>query len=221
MNSENEILFVSSYSPRECGIATYTQDLMNAIEKKFGSSFSLRVCALETKKSQNKYPEEVKYILHNNDSSDYIEMAEKINRDKNVKLIFIQHEFGLFGGQYGENLLYFLYTLNKPIVTAFHTVIPNPDMKRKNIVQAIARASKNIVVMTNNSENILKEEYEIASEKITVIHHGTHLIECPERNTIKQRYFLEGKLVLSTFGLLSSGKCIETALDALDRKSVV
>lgn len=215
MNSANEILFVSSYPPRECGIATYTQDLIHSIEKKFGSSFLLKVCALENKKEKREYPEEVKYILRNSDSAGYIKMAEKINRDKNIKLVFIQHEFGLFTGEFGENLLYFLYTLHKPIITAFHTVLPNPDNKRKHIVKAIVTASDSVIVMTENSKRILENEYFVPSDKISVIHHGTHLVACPERNIIKARFNLQGKYVLSTFGLLSSGKCIETALDAL------
>lgn len=215
MNTMNEILFVSSFPPRECGIGTYTQDLMHAITDKFGESFSIKVCALENKWQKNKYTGEVKYIMDTSNHSHYIDVAEKINKDKNVKVVFVQHEFGLFAGEYGENLLYFIYTLHKPVITAFHTVLPNPDNKRIHIVKAIVTASDSVVVMTENSKKILEDEYFIPSDKISVIHHGTHLVSCPERNTIKARFNLSGKHVLSTFGLLSSGKCIETALDAL------
>lgn len=215
MYSKNEILFVSSYPPRECGIATYSQDLFNAIKEKFGNSFSLKVCALENKDAENIYPDDVKYIFHTSDHLQYIEMAEKINADKKIKLVFIQHEFGLFEGAYGENLLYFLHTLHKPIVVAFHTVLPNPDNKLKQMVKAIVAVSKSIVVMTNNSDEILRNDYDVLPEKISVIHHGTHLIAGIDKNSIKAKYNLEEKYILSTFGLLSPGKCIETALNAL------
>ncbi|TAL63266.1 MAG: glycosyltransferase [Bacteroidetes bacterium] len=215
VNPLNEILFVSSFPPRECGIATYTQDLMQAIGQKFGKSFSLKVCALENSTQKRGYGEKVKYILNTSSHSQYIDVSEKINRDKNIKAVFVQHEFGLFSGEYGENLLSFLYTLHKPIITSFHTVLPNPDSKRRDVVKAIVTASDSIIVMTENSKRILENEYFVPAEKISVIHHGTHLVACPERNTIKIRFNLSGKHVLSTFGLLSSGKCIETALDAL------
>lgn len=215
MNSTNEILFVSSYPPRECGIATYTQDLINAIKEKFGNSFSLTVCALENKEVENIYPEEVKYVLQTSDSSQYANMAEKINLNKNIKLVFIQHEFGLFSGEYGNSLLSFLEAINKPITIAFHTVLPNTDDKRGQIVKALANLADTIVVMTNNSKELLKNDYYISPEKISVIYHGTHLVTTGDKNEIKAKYNLEGKNILSTFGLLSSGKCIETAIDAL------
>ncbi len=210
--SKNEILFVSSYPPRECGIATYTQDLMNAITDKFGKSFSIKVCALENSPILRNYGDEVKFVM---DTSHYIDVAEKINKDENIKVVFIQHEFGLFAGEYGEDILYFLYALHKPVIIAFHTVLPQPDNKRKNLVNAIINISHWVVVMTENSKKILESEYFIPSQKISVIHHGTHLIVFTDKNKIKCRYNLRGKYVLSTFGLLSSGKSIETALDAM------
>lgn len=215
MHSENEILIVSSYPPRECGIATYSQDLLKAIHERFGNSFSLRVCALENKYVKQVYPKEVKYILHTIDHIRYIEIAEKINEDKNIKLIFIQHEFGLFEGQAGESLLYLLNSLHKPILVAFHTVLPNPDHKRMQMVKAIVTVSKSIVVMTNHSLEILQSDYDVLPEKVTVIYHGTHLVSGINRDEIKKKYDLKTKYILSTFGLLGSGKCIETALDAL------
>jgi glycosyltransferase involved in cell wall biosynthesis len=212
---KNEILIVSSYPPRECGIATYSQDLYNAIKEKFDDSFSLKICALENKDAKYAYPDEVKYILNTTDYLHYTKIAEKINADEKIKLVFIQHEFGLFEGAYGENILYFLHTLKKPIVIAFHTVLPNPDDKRKQIIKNIVSVSQSIVVMTHNSDEILRNDYDVPAEKISVIHHGTHLVATSDKKAIKAKYNIKEKYVLSTFGLLSSGKCIETALDAL------
>lgn len=214
-NSKNEILFVSSFPPRECGIATYTQDLMLAISDKFGSSFTMKVCALENKPILRKYAAEVKFIIDTSNHSHYIDVAEKINKDENIKVVFIQHEFGLFAGEYGDEILYFLYTLHKPVIIAFHTVLPQPDIKRKNLITTIVNLSESVVVMTENSRKILESEYFIASKKISVIHHGTHLVSSASKDDIKYHYNLQGKHILSTFGLLGSGKSIETALDAL------
>lgn len=210
-----EILFITSYPPRECGIATYSQDLIKSIQDKFLQSFSLKVCALEENDTLYYYPENVKYILKSAKLEEYFNLANKINNDSNLHLIFLQHEFGLYGGEYGEYLLQFLSTINKPVVTTFHTVLPNPDRNRKVIIQSIFHLSAYIVVMTKNSANILAEDYDIPADKIIVIPHGTHLVTQSVEKGKKSKNYLGNRLVLSTFGLLSSGKSIETAIDAL------
>jgi len=213
---KDQVLFITSYPSRACGIATYSQDLRNAVQKKF-SSFSIKVCALEEGNTVRKYPDEVKCVLNSSDSESYIDLARKINADDAIKMVFIQHEFGLFGGDYGEYLLQLLYSLNKPISITFHTVLPNPDLKRKRIVETIIDVCDEIVVMTNHSSAILQNEYNIPVHKISVIPHGTHIVEWKNKQKIKKEYQMEQRLVLSTFGLLSANKSIETALDALPR----
>lgn len=216
-NSLPEILFITSYPPSECGIATYTQDLMNAIKDKFCKSFSLAVCALEGKESNLQYPSEVKYVLNTTKFEDYDSLAQRINADGNLDIVFIQHEFGLYGGNYGDYLLQFLGEVNKTVITTFHTVLPNPNNDLKRVVQSIATLSNGLVVMTKNSANILMEEYDVSAEKITVIAHGTHLVPTIDHSEKYTKDYLTNRLVLSTFGLLSSGKSIETALDALPK----
>ncbi len=210
-----EILFITSYPPRECGIATYSQDLRNAIQEKFGHSLSLKICALEAKESDLTYPDEVKYILHTQEEDQYASLTKKINADKNIKMIFLQHEFGLFGGDYGNYLLKFMAHLKRPITTTFHTVLPNPNKELKKVVRKIVDCSDTIIVMTNTSAAILKRDYGIAERKIMVIAHGTHLVSSLNDKHKKSRVQLADRIVLSTFGLLNEGKSIETALDAL------
>jgi len=214
-NNLPEILFVTSYPPRECGIATYSLDLLNALKKQFGQSYTYKVVALETEKIQREYPKNVTFVLQTNSLEQYKILAQRINADKNVKLIFIQHEFGLFGGEYGDYLLEFLAALQKPVITTFHTILPNPNIGRKKVVEKIATLSQNIMVMTNNAAVILGRDYAVPSNKITVISHGTHLVSSFETTQKKIKFNFKNRMVLSTFGLLSSGKSIETALDAL------
>ena len=202
-NSLPEILFITSYPPSECGIATYTQDLMTAINDKFCKSFSLRVCALEGKETNLQYPNEVKYVLNTTEFEDYDSLAQKINADGNLDIVFIQHEFGLYGGNYGDYLLQFLAEINKTVITTFHTVLPNPTDDLKRVVQSIATLSNGLVVMTKNSANILMKEYDISTEKITVIAHGTHLVPTIDYSEKHTKNHLGNRLVLSTFGLLS------------------
>jgi glycosyltransferase involved in cell wall biosynthesis len=210
-----EILFVTSYPPRECGIATYSQDLMKAMNQKFGNSFSLKVCALEAINTNLVYPKEVKYILNTSKSLEYTQLAHAINADAKIKFVLVQHEFGLFQEPSGDAFLQFLYTLNKPIVTVFHTVLPEPDVDLRLKVRQITAACQSIIVMTKNAAQILQNHYGVAPNKIVVIAHGTHLVPHLDKVVLKEKYGLTGRKVLSTFGLLGPGKGIETTLDAL------
>ena len=210
-----EILFITSYPPRECGIATYSQDLIEALNNQFTDSFSIKVCALESGQSYKNYPEEVKFVFNTNDSLRYVELANSINKDKGIKLVMVQHEFGLFQHGEGVDFLKFLYRLTKPIVLVFHTVLPKPDASLKLKVWHIAAACESIIVMTQNSAQILSSDYGVSEEKITVIPHGTHLVQHLNKDALKAKHGLVGRKILSTFGLLSSGKSIETTLDAL------
>ena len=210
-----EILFITSYPPRECGIATYSQDLLKALDNKFLHSFSLKVCALEAGTTDHVYPDEVKYVLDTTDAGKYIGLANTINSDADTKFILLQHEFGFFQEAGEEALLQFLYTLTKPVILVFHTVLPKPDKALKERVKHLAAACAAIVVMTKNSQKILKDNYGVPTQKVEVIAHGTHLVPHLDKDVLKAKYGLTGRKVLSTFGLLSSGKSIETTLDSL------
>ena len=216
-NTLPEILLITSYPPRECGIATYSQDLFKALNNKFSNSFALKVCALESGKANHGYPDEVKYILDTNSSSKYVELTHTINNNPRIKLVLIQHEFGLFNNADEDTFLQFLYSLTKPAVIVFHTVLPRPDDLFKAKVRHIAAAAASIIVMTQNAAQVLSDDYRVATEKISVIPHGTHLVPHLNKDFLKEKYGLVGKKVLSTFGLLSSGKSIETTLDALPK----
>jgi glycosyltransferase involved in cell wall biosynthesis len=218
-NSENvtelaEILFISSYPPRECGIATYSQDLIKALNNKFSNSLSIKVCALESNGITYPYPPEVKFILKTSIAKDYEKLAKKINQDNNIKIVLIQHEFGFYYKQ-EQAFLNFLFELTKPIIVAFHTVLPNPNKELKLKVKNIVSVCESVIVMTNTSAKILLKDYNIPKQKIITIAHGTHLVPHLSESFLKKKYKLEGRKVLSTFGLLSSGKGIETTIEAM------
>lgn len=210
-----EVLFVTTYPPIECGIATYSQDLLRALDKQFSNTFSLKVCALECGKGHHVYPEEVKYTLDTSATSNYKELAHRINVDKKISLLLVQHEFGLFSHTKDDAFLQFLYSLMKPAIVVFHTVLPRPNEDLKAKVKLIANTCQAIIVMTKNAAHILMSDYEVAADKVVVIAHGTHLVPHLNKDVLKEKYNLAGRKVLSTFGLLGSGKGIETTLDAL------
>lgn len=209
-----EVLFITSYPPRECGIATYSQDLIFALNNKFKKSFKLKIAALENQNESYSYQEDIEAILETDSPESYLELAKNCNENSNLSLVVIQHEFGLFHSNEGDFLL-FLKALNKPIIIAFHTVLPQPDLVLKKMILAIDLYATAFIVMTQTSAKMIAEEYLIAPNKIMVIPHGTHLVEHTNKNILKEKYQVAGKKVISTFGLLSSGKCIETSINAL------
>jgi glycosyltransferase involved in cell wall biosynthesis len=209
-----QILFITSYPPRECGIATYSQDLIKALNNKFDHSFNLKICPIESENERHTYTNEAKYILNIDSPKSFVRLAEKINEDPKIKLVMIQHEFGLFNEKDGD-FVQFLNIILKPVCLVFHTVLPNPDIKLKSKVRQIFEVCESIIVMTNTSKEILIRDYGLEREKVTVIQHGTHLVSHADKNILKAKYKFSGKTILSTFGLLSAGKCIETTLKAL------
>ncbi|NGF76836.1 glycosyltransferase [Fluviicola sp. SGL-29] len=213
-NKLSGILFITSYPPRECGIATYSKDLIKALDHKFNQSFEIKVCALESDDETYDYSDEVKYILNVDHPELFTKLAKIINTDPGINSVVIQHEFGFFEKR-KKDFIRLLALIKKPVITVFHTLLPDPNESLKTNVQKIARNSDCIVVMTNYSLQILVRDYKIPKDKITVIPHGTHLVAHPDKAALKERYQLTGKTVLSTFGLLSSGKSIETTLYAL------
>lgn len=210
-----EILLISSYPPRECGIATFSQDLLTALDNKFAQSFTIRVCALEAAQETHHYPSQVCHVLHTAEPSAYLELADFIAQNKQIKLVLLQHEFGFFESLPEADFLHFLNIIQKPLIIAFHTVLSKPADALKAKINHIARACDAVVVMTKNAAEILENEYEVPAEKTWVIAHGIHLVPHLGKALLKKKYGLNGRKVLSTFGLISSGKSIETTLDAL------
>jgi glycosyltransferase involved in cell wall biosynthesis len=209
-----EILFITTFPPRECGIATYSQDLIFALNNKFEKSFNIKICALENETEKHNYSNDVAYKLETDNPISYVELAKKINQNSKIQIVLLQHEFGLFRDN-ETDLNLFLKTIQKPKIVVFHTVLPNPNDGLKTTVQNINANVDSIVVMTNSSAKILIDEYCINSNKIAIIPHGTHLVEHTEKSILKEKYGVSGRKIISTFGLLSSGKCIETSINAL------
>ena len=219
-NQQNKswIVCLTTFPPRQCGIATFTADLTNAIDQMFGSSVKSKIVAMNlTEVSHYPYPDKVILHISQPREDDYVNAADKLNQLKKVKLVNIQHEFGIYGGDYGSHLLLLMQKLQKPIVTTLHTVLPDPDEKMRTIVQEIMKYSKGIIVMTHTSKEILKKDYGLDPDRIQVIPHGIHHVPYRASEHAKSALGLSGKLVLSNFGFLSPGKGIEYVIDALPK----
>ena len=214
INQLAEILCITTYPPRECGIATYSQDLLKALNNKFNNSFALKICPIASDNEMHTYNDEIDYVLNVNHPSSFKKLALEINANDNIAMVLVQHEFGLFA-ESRNDFDRFLSEITKPIIVVFHTVLPHPDKALKMQVEHIVSIASSIIVMTKASAKILKNEYSVAQHKIIVIPHGTHLVPHSNKDLLKKKYELKGRTILSTFGLLNSGKSIETTLDAL------
>ncbi|MBI2035178.1 MAG: glycosyltransferase [Candidatus Liptonbacteria bacterium] len=218
-NGKSEyIMYLGSYPPRECGIATFTQDLTNAFDKKFNPEVKSRIAALnDGPQAIYNYGARVVEQIAATELHEYVKLAKKINGREDIKILNIQHEFGLFGGEWGDYIIPFLQALEKPAVITFHSVISEPDEHLRGVVRDIARYSKALIVMNKLSGKTLVADYEIPKSKIAIIPHGIPQATFEPSDTMKEALGLTGKTVLSTFGLLSPNKGIEHAIRSLPK----
>jgi len=215
-NNETAIAYLSTFPPRECGIATFTTDLTEAFDNLFAPRIGSEIIAMnQDNLSKYDYSKKVIFQICQDNKQDYIKAASIINGDTKIKLTHIEHEFGIYGKDFGVNLLYFIRESKKPIVTTLHTILPNPPAEMKKVVKEINDGSQLIFVMTETSKRILINEYQISEQKIKVIPHGIHHSSFSPCLRDKRNLKLNNKIVLSTFGLLGPGKGIEYAIEAL------
>lgn len=210
------ILFVSSYPPRACGIATFTSDLIHHLQREWPNHTS-RVAALERPHETHIDPSEVLFHVSEQDPTSYLLLAEKVNQSTDIDLLCIQHEFGLFGGTYGSYVIPFIRAVKKPVVVVMHTVLPRPVPALRNVVRALSSASDRLVAMTDASASVLVRDYGLASSRIDVIPHGIPDVPFVLPEHAKSRFGLSGRFVCTTFGLLGPGKGIEFVLEALPK----
>ena len=208
-----KIAYVSSYPPRECGIATFTKNLVFATNQ-LGIFRKPQVIAINEKEAIYNYDRLVRRQIRRDFQKDYVKAASYINSSK-VDLVNLQHEFGLFGGEWGEYINSFLEELQKPVVSTLHTLSPSFEPKAQTVLKQIAKHSSKIITMTNTATKILMA-YNVPRSKIEIIQHGCPDVPFVESNKVKPSLFgLKGKIILSTFGLLSRSKGIQHVIKAL------
>ncbi len=214
-----KITFVGTYPPRQCGIGTFSNNLIKSIVANAANlsiSDLADVIAINDPGEENSYayPEEVKFTIRQEYQNDYIDAAENINlSDSDVCVI--NHEFGIFGGDFGVYVLSLLYRLKIPVIVIFHTVLNEPSFVQKNIVREIGKLAHKVVVMSRKAKIMLQNHYALPGSKITIIQHGVPYYPGLVHEEIKEKYNFTGRRVVLTFGLISRNKGIETVINAL------
>ena len=207
------IAVIGNHLPRQCGIATFTTDLCDAIAAEYGAS-KLSVVAVNDGESRYLYPERVRLEIGEGDLVSYRAAANHLNAS-NVDLVCLQHEYGIFGGKSGNYIMELLKQLRMPVVTTLHTVLREPNLHQRVVMHNIAARSERLIVMSQYSSRVLQEVFKVPAEKIDLIPHGIPDLPFEQPDMYKKRFCCQGKKVLLTFGLLSPNKGFESVIHAM------
>jgi glycosyltransferase involved in cell wall biosynthesis len=207
------IAFIGNYMPRQCGIATFTTDLCEAIAGEFKETSCIALPVNDIEEGY-EYPPRVRFELTEKDIESYRRGADFLNIN-NVDIVSLQHEYGIYGGKAGRYILTLLRELRMPVITTFHTILRDPNVDQRRVLEEIASLSNRVVVMSNRAVEFLKDIYHIPAKKIDLIPHGIPDVPFVDPSFNKDLFGVEGKSVLLSFGLLSPNKGIENVINAL------
>lgn len=207
------MLFLGSYPPRECGIATFTKDVVDSFDRRYGTQSEV-VAIEEPGAARRAYPDNVVAQLVQNDRPSYRHLAAFVNAHA-CDALNIQHEYGLFGGTDGEWIVDLIALVRKPVIVSLHTVLPEPNAEHLRVARSICAAASAIVVLSETGRDILLRVYGVDGRKVHVIHHGVPDVPFVETAAAKRRFGFGERSVISTFGLINRGKGLEYAIDAM------
>ncbi|HSG89530.1 MAG TPA: glycosyltransferase family 4 protein [Pseudomonadales bacterium] len=213
MRKLGRIAFIGNHPPRKCGIATFTESLRDAIAAQV-PDVTLHTVAMTEAAGRYDYPPEVSFEVHADLIQNYARAAEFLD-DADVDVVSLQHEYGIFGGDAGGNILLLLSRLKVPVVTTLHTVLAEPSPMQRAVMESVIGQSASVVVMSRKARQLLRSVYGVPAAKIEVIPHGVPDRPFIDSAVAKARFGLEDRSVILTFGLLSPNKGIETMIDAL------
>ena len=207
------MLFLGSYPPRECGIATFTKDVVDSYDQRFGACSEI-VAIEEPGAPLRDYPPAVVANLIQNDRGSYRTIADFVNRHP-CDALNVQHEYGLFGGENGEWIVDLIALVRKPVIVSLHTVLPEPTSDHLRVARTICATASAVVVLSATGRDILIEKYSIDPQKVNVIHHGVPDVPFRDTDAAKATLGLHDRQVVSTFGLINRGKGLEYAIEAM------
>ncbi len=204
---------IGNFPPRQCGLATFTRDIYNCLHKALPGA-DVSVIAMNDPGAAYDYPSEVTHQIAQNDVQPYRDVADNLNAS-DTQVLFVQHEFGIYGGPAGAYLLELIERVKMPVITTLHTVLETPNDEQKRVMQALIRYSTTLITMAQKGAQILRDVYGVKDEQIMVVPHGAPSRPLQPTDAFKAHLGLEGRKTLTTFGLLSPNKGIETVIKAL------
>lgn len=206
---------IGNFPPRRCGIATFTRDIFESLRQAAPKAV-WDVVAMDDGKSQITYPPTVTHVVPQDDPDSYVRTAQSLNRS-GAEIAFIQHEYGIFGGEAGGHLLLLMRRLRMPVVVTLHTVLERPSPAQKRVMDEILALSSSAIVMSEMGKRIIARVHPSAARKVHVIPHGAPSRPFGSTEPFKAALGYDGRKTIMTFGLLSPNKGIETVVRALPR----
>ena len=207
------LAIIGNSLPRQCGIATFTTDLQQALSKA-RAHIETAIVAMTDYGQTYKYPSVVRLQIDDERITDYQRAADFLNAG-HFQTVSLQHEFGIFGGEAGNHVMALLSRLTMPIVTTLHTVLAEPKPVQRSVLKKVMDVSSKVIVMAERARNLLRSVYEVPADKIELIPHGVPDTAFVEPDAAKEALGFAGKPIILTFGLLSPNKGIEVMIDAM------
>lgn len=210
-----EPAYVATYPPSECGIATFTKDVVSSVAK-YTPFSKPTVVAIKREHEIEPYERIVRFQILKENRQSYLDAAKALN-DSSIDIVSIQHEYGIYGGPDGEYVLDLIAALEKPTVATLHTVLQNPSPNQKRIIQEMGRMCEVLIVMVKTGRQILLDTYGTDPRKVTIVPHGVPNVHRVSAATVKKALGLAGRSILSTFGLINRGKGIEHVIQSMPK----
>jgi glycosyltransferase involved in cell wall biosynthesis len=211
--TRHRVCFIGTHAPRRCGIGTFTSDLANCVR---AYAESADVIAINEPGGRHRYRKEVVYQIPEKKVCAYRAAADYLNLNE-YSIVCLQHEYGIFGGPAGENILQLLRNLRMPLVTTLHTLLEDPDQEQRDVLEEIVQLSQRVVVMSHKAKAILQRLHNVDPRRIDLVPHGAPDVEYVEPSAVKHLIGAEGRTVILTFGLLSPDKGIEYVIESLPK----
>ncbi len=208
-------VFVSTYPPAECGLATFTKDSADAVDLAAQAPVSSVIAINKAHASPYKDPRVI-HVIDNGGKAAY-RLAAEVANGSSCDVVSLQHEFGLYPGEWGVGVLEFVRACRKPLVTTFHTLMTEPTPVPRHLIRSLAAYSEGIIVMTQLAARLLADVYKISTERVRVIPHGVPEVTLENNGSHKEQLGLKGHQLICTFGLINRGKGLEYMIQAMPR----